>query len=278
MNKDIDPDISSDRPFLVTADDGICRCWWGARHPDYRHYHDHEWGHPTSDDHRLFEKICLEGFQSGLSWLTILRKRENFREAFDGFDFTRIAAYDDGPVVDRLLGNAGIVRHRGKIKATLHNARRALELVEAYGSLAAYLWQWEPPGREPDLGSAPAHSPLPSSTRTSRALSADLKARGWMFVGPTTAYALMQATGMVNDHLEGCASFAPVEALRAGFVRPAPGRLLRNRFWSGPTNRATADQCGGSSRPSMQRQASRRVPAVPRLPGKVSRGRAGKSG
>ena len=207
--------------YLHTADDGITRCWWGSDNLDYRRYHDEEWGHPVSDDFRLFEKICLEGFQSGLSWLTILRKRQNFRDAFAGFDFGEIARFDDDNVA-RLLLNEGIVRNRGKIEATINNARRAIELVDEFGSMVAYIWEWEPKSPEPHFGNGNHDHPIPSITRTSQLLSKDLKKRGWKFIGPTTAYAFMQAMGMVNDHMEGCDYHEVVEAMRREFERPQP--------------------------------------------------------
>ena len=205
--------------YLHTPEDGITRCWWGNDHLDYRRYHDEEWGRPEANDFLLFEKICLEGFQSGLSWLTILRKRENFREAFADFDFSKIAGFDDDSVA-RLLLNDGIVRHRGKIEATINNAHRALEIVIEFGSLAAYIWKWEPGSPEPHIGKGAHDHPLPSITKTSQALSKDLKKRGWKFFGPTTAYAFMQAMGLVNDHMEGCAIREIVEAMRREFVPP----------------------------------------------------------
>ena len=198
------------------AEDGITRCWWCKDHLDYRKYHDEEWGRPVSNDFQLFEKICLEGFQSGLSWLTILRKRENFREAFAGFDYRKIADYDDKDVV-RLLQNSGIIRHRGKIEATINNARCALELVEEVGSLAAYIWQWEPASTELQFGEAKYSQPIPSITKTSQLLSRDLKTRGWKFFGPTTAYAFMQSMGLVTDHVEECAVREIVENIRDKF-------------------------------------------------------------
>jgi DNA-3-methyladenine glycosylase I len=210
----------ADATYLRTADDGITRCWWGCGDADYQRYHDDEWGRPVTDDHRLFEKICLEGFQSGLSWLTILRKRENFRAAFCGFDFEKVASFGE-PDVERLLHDAGIVRHRQKIEASINNARRAIEVAEAFGSLSAYLWQWEPAAAEPHIGEGDYTYPIPSVTRTSTALSKDLKQRGWKFVGPTTAYAFMQAMGMVNDHIPGCAVHASVATLRDALVRPS---------------------------------------------------------
>lgn len=204
---------------LITGADGAMRCFWPGADPAYLHYHDHEWGLPVADDRKLFEKICLEGFQSGLSWLTILRKRENFRTAFDGFDFARIAGYGADDVA-RLLADAGIVRHRGKIESTINNARRACEMAEEFGSLGAYFWRWEPddagrPGRL-DLATLKTLGKTPESI----ALSKDLKKRGWSFVGPTTAYAFMQAMGMVNDHIETCYCREQAQAARAAFVRP----------------------------------------------------------
>lgn len=209
----------SNKTYILTAEDGVCRCWWGHEPQIYRHYHDEEWGRPVADDVRLFEKICLEGFQSGLSWLTILRKRENFRDAFAGFDFNKIAGFNDGHVAC-LLQNAGIIRHRGKIEATINNARRALEIVDEFGSLARYIWRWEPEFREPGIGKNDQHAQVPSITRTSQLLSKDLKKRGWKFFGPTTAYAFMQAMGLVNDHLAGCAARELVERARAEFAPP----------------------------------------------------------
>jgi DNA-3-methyladenine glycosylase I len=205
---------------LHRGHDGTLRCWWATSAPDYVEYHDAEWGIPVADDQRLFEKICLEGFQAGLSWLTILRKRQNFRRAFSDFDITRVARYGSRRV-ERLLGDAGIVRHRGKIESTIHNARRAVELSEEFGSLAAYFWRWEPAtsARPKRI----THRVLTQLTQTaaSRALSQDLKRRGWTFVGPTTVYAFMQAMGLVNDHLEGCVVRERVEQARTRFRRPA---------------------------------------------------------
>lgn len=197
---------------IEVGTDGVPRCWWGSGSADYERYHDREWGFPQGDDHRLFEKVCLEGFQSGLSWLTILRKRDNFRSAFSGFDPALVAQFDDTDV-ERLLEDAGIVRHRGKIEATINNARRALELGDEFGSLGAYFWS-----HEPDRRSAPAE--LAATSAVSTALSKDLKHRGWRFVGPTTIYAFMQATGLVNDHLDGCAIRADVVAARRAFTPP----------------------------------------------------------
>jgi DNA-3-methyladenine glycosylase I len=180
---------------VVVGDDGRARCWWGASSPEYVAYHDVEWGFGVTDDRRLFEKLCLEGFQSGLSWLTILRKRENFRAAFASFDPAVVAEFDEADV-DRLLADAGIVRHGGKIRSTINNARRALELQEEFGSLAAYFW--------PRATFEAAPSEIAATTPAATALAKDLKRRGWTFVGPTTVYAFMQAMGLVNDHLAGC--------------------------------------------------------------------------
>ena len=196
---------------VIIGDDGVARCGWGASTPDYAAYHDDEWGVGVSDDHRLFEKICLEGFQSGLSWLTILRKRENFRAAFAGFDIEAVAAFDESDV-ERLLGDAGIVRHQGKIRSTINNAQRALELIDEQGSLAAYFWP------HATFGDA-APPEIPALTPTSTALSKDLKRRGWSFVGPTTLYAFMQAMGLVNDHVAGCDSRPAAEESRRSVAR-----------------------------------------------------------
>jgi DNA-3-methyladenine glycosylase I len=204
---------------LVSGEDGRKRCGWAEPHADYRDYHDTEWGRPVVDDVRLFEKICLEGFQSGLSWLTILRKRENFRRAFRGFDFDAVARFNSQSV-NRLLADAGIVRHRGKIEAALHNARRACELRDSQGSLASYFWSFEPARSERPKRIDPATLGTLTETPASRALARDLKQRGWRFVGPTTLYAFMQAMGMVNDHLEGCTARRRVESERKQLERP----------------------------------------------------------
>jgi len=197
----------------------VKRCAWPGSDELYVRYHDTEWGRPVTDDHRLFEKICLEGFQAGLSWITILRKRDNFRRAFAGFAPAVVARY--GPRdIQRLLGDAGIVRHRGKIESTINNARRALELADEHGSLAAYFWSWEPPASARPRRLTPAVLMKMSTTPQSVALSKDLKKRGWTFVGPTTCYAFMQAMGLVNDHVEGCEIRAEIERLRPQFVRP----------------------------------------------------------
>ncbi|MGD8606588.1 MAG: DNA-3-methyladenine glycosylase I [Myxococcales bacterium] len=191
------------RKGLVRGDDGLVRCGWCTGSSDYILYHDHEWGRPVYDEHRLFEKICLEGFQSGLSWLTILRKRESFRAAFMDFDYHRVARFDQRRV-QRLLEDASIVRHRGKIESTIHNAKRALELEREFGSLSSFFWKYQPPNGERPRKITHAALMKLSKTPTSKALSKELKRRGWSFVGPTTAYAFMQAMGLVNDHLEGC--------------------------------------------------------------------------
>jgi DNA-3-methyladenine glycosylase I len=204
---------------LTEGPDGMTRCSWSAGNELYQAYHDTEWGRPVADDRRLFEKICLEGFQSGLSWLTILRKRENFRRAFANFDMEKVARFGDKDV-ERLLGDAGIIRHRGKIVSAINNARRALELIEEKGSLAAYFWSFEPPPEErPALMDYPSLAANPTSAASIR-LSKDLKKRGWSFVGPTTIYAHMQAMGLVNDHIEGCHCRAGIEKERAAFRRP----------------------------------------------------------
>ncbi len=204
---------------LVRHADGVTRCWWPGEDPLYLRYHDDEWGSPVTDDHRLFEKICLEGFQAGLSWLTILRKRPQFRRAFAEFDIDRVAGFGARDTA-RLLDDAGIVRHRGKIESTINNARRAAAVGDEFGSLAAYFWRWEPdPRTRPRRLTRRALMQL-GQTPESIALSKDLKARGWTFVGPTTVYAFMQAMGLVNDHLEGCASRIAVEEARAKLRRP----------------------------------------------------------
>jgi DNA-3-methyladenine glycosylase I len=196
-----------------TAPDGKLRCHWCSATPEYLAYHDDEWGQPVADDQRLFEKLSLEGFQSGLSWRTILAKRENFRAAFHGFDFERVARYTQRDV-ERLLGDAGIVRHRGKIEAVINNAQRARELVQAEGSLAAFIWRYEPDPKT--LGAPQTRSTSPESV----ALSKELKKRGWKFVGPTTVYAFMQAMGLLNDHVEDCVVRARVAKARKAFRPP----------------------------------------------------------
>ena len=197
----------------IAGPDGKPRCRWSASAPDFMHYHDTEWGFPVGDDFRLFEKLSLEGFQAGLSWRTILSKRENFRAVFHGFDYHRIARFTERDV-QRLLKNEGIIRHRGKIEAVINNARQAVELVEHEGSLAAYLWRFEAErGR-------PAPTQAMATSAESVALSKALKKQGWKFVGPTTMYAFMQAMGLVDDHVETCAIRAKVEKARKAFKRP----------------------------------------------------------
>lgn len=202
------------------APDGLPRCpWAGETDALYRHYHDFEWGRPVVDDARLFEKICLEGFQSGLSWITVLRKRERFREVFFGFDMQRVAVMTEDDIA-RLLTDAGIIRHRGKIASTINNAARAIEIAAEFGSLARYFWRFEPriEDRPADL-SWEALRKL-AETEASRALSKDLRKRGFTFVGPTTCYAFMQAMGLVNDHVEGCFCREDVETARKHRSRP----------------------------------------------------------
>ena len=204
---------------VIHGADGSARCWWCGQAEDYVGYHDREWGRPVTDDRRLFEKLVLEGFQSGLSWLTILRKRENFRKAFAGFDFERVARFT-GRDVARLLGDAGIVRHRGKIEAAVNNARSACELAEAEGSLAGYFWRFEPDAAARPRRLTRAALMGMTTSAESVALSKDLKRRGFRFVGPTTCYAFMQAMGLVNDHLEGCHVRAIAERERNALARP----------------------------------------------------------
>ena len=216
------------RDGLAPGPDGKPRCAWGVSTPDYVDYHDREWGFPVTDDRRLFEKLCLEGFQAGLSWLTILRKRDAFRRGFAGFDPAAVARFGARDVT-RLLGDPGIVRHRGKIESTIHNAARALELIGERGSLAAYVWSFVPaPGERPARLTREA---LRAMTRTpaSIALSKDLKRRGWTFVGPTTVYAFMQAMGLVDDHLEGCVIRRAAEAARKKISVPAARPAARAR-------------------------------------------------
>jgi len=197
----------------ITGPDGKERCRWSAAVPEFLIYHDGEWGFPVADDRRLFEKLSLEGFQSGLSWRTILAKRENFRAAFHDFDLERIARFTERDVA-RLLKNEGIIRHRGKIEAVINNAKRAREMVKSEGSLTAFLWRYAPKVKPGDKPSTAATTP------ESTALSKELKKRGWKFVGPTTAYAFMQAMGLVNDHAEDCVIRAKAERARKAFRRP----------------------------------------------------------
>jgi DNA-3-methyladenine glycosylase I len=195
----------------IAGADGKLRCRWAGAAPEFPHYHDTEWGYPVDDDFRLFEKLSLEGFQSGLSWRTILAKRENFRAAFHRFDFNKLARFTPRDV-ERLLKNQGIIRHRGKIEAVINNARCAREMVKSEGSLAAFLWRYEA-----DRNARPQSA---STSAESIALSKELKKRGWKFVGPTTIYAFMQAMGLVNDHVEDCVIRSKVERARKGFKRP----------------------------------------------------------
>jgi DNA-3-methyladenine glycosylase I len=203
---------------VATGDDGVVRCWWCRGDDLYESYHDSEWGRPVADDVRLFEKLSLEGFMSGLSWLTILRKRENFRKAFKGFDVEAVARFNSRSV-ERLLTDAGIVRHRGKIEATINNARRCVELLDEYASLAAYVWTYEPDGpRRASLDWATLEKV--GASEEAIAMSKDLKRRGWAFVGPTTVYSFMEAMGLVNDHMSACAIREEVEKERSSFTRP----------------------------------------------------------
>ena len=197
----------------IEGEDGVWRCHWSGGAPEFPAYHDFEWGYPVDDDRRLFEKISLEGFQSGLSWRTILAKRENFRAAFESFAFDKVTQFTERDV-DRLMQNKGIVRHRGKIEAVINNAVRTRELIEQEGSLAAYIWQYEPDGGKL------AKPQTVSTSAASIALSEDLKTRGWKFVGPTTIYSFLQAMGLINDHVEGCSIRIEVERAREKFKRP----------------------------------------------------------
>ncbi len=195
----------------IPGPDGKPRCAWCQAAPEFFEYHDQEWGYPVADDQRLFEKLCLESFQSGLSWRTILSKRNKFRKAFCNFDFNAIAEFSDADV-ERLMQDSGIVRHRGKIEAVINNARRTQELVASEGSLAAYVWRYE--------ASAPPPPQTASTSPESVAMSKDLKKRGWKFVGPTTVFAFMQAMGLVNDHAEGCIGREKAAQLRRSFSKP----------------------------------------------------------
>lgn len=201
---------------VLDPDDGLARCPWGLQPEEYRRYHDEEWGRPVVDDVRIFEKLSLEGFQSGLSWLTILRKRAGFRRAFSDFDIAAVAAFDEHDI-ERLVGDAEIVRHRGKIQATIGNARAVLEVQAGEGSLAALIWRYEPAPDPParNLGDLPTFRP------EAKELSKELRRRGFRFVGPTTVYAAMQALGLVNDHVEGCYRRPAIEEERAALTRPA---------------------------------------------------------
>ena len=204
---------------LIQAEDGVQRCWWHGNDPEYLKYHDEEWGPPVKDDRRLFEKISLEGFQAGLSWLTILRKRNHFRQAFDNFEYQKIAVYGDDKIAALML-DAGIVRHRGKIEAVINNAQQMTDILKEFDSFSAYIWQFETPEKErPPLCDFQTLKEITMNAQ-SIALSKDLKKRGWKFVGSTTCYAFMQSMGMVNDHVVGCASRRNIEHLRMNFKRP----------------------------------------------------------
>ena len=211
---------------LRIDEQGIARCFWCMSDPIYIKYHDNEWGFPVVDDTRLFEKLCLEGFQSGLSWLTILRKRKNFRAAFAGFDIRKVARFGKRDV-NRLLTDPGIVRHRGKIESTINNSQRALELIDEFGSLAAYVWQFEPPPLAKSSKLSWVTIAKNPTTSQSIAMSKDLKRRDWSFVGPTTVHAFMQAMGVVNHHVTGCHVRERAEQRRSALRRPVPRRVLK---------------------------------------------------
>jgi DNA-3-methyladenine glycosylase I len=202
---------------VATGSDGVARCWWCVGNELYESYHDSEWGRPEADDTRLFEKLCLEGFQAGLSWLTILRKRENFRKAFKGFDVESVARFNQRSV-ERLMGDAGIVRNRAKIEATINNARRCLDLIDESGSLGAYVWSYQPKPKARPLDWTRLVERGTNSEAT--AMSKDLKRRGWAFVGPTTVHSFMEAMGLVNDHVARCSVVKEVEAEHSRFLIP----------------------------------------------------------
>jgi DNA-3-methyladenine glycosylase I len=202
----------------IAIDDGKTRCFWAGSDALYVDYHDGEWGRPVADDNRLFEKLCLEGFQSGLAWITVLRKRDRFREVFHKFDIARVAKMTEADI-ERLVLDAGIIRHRGKIASTINNAKRALEIQKEFGSLATYIWRFEPAADH--RSGAPTRETIAAETEASRALSKDLRKRGFSFVGPTTCYAFMQAMGLVNDHVGECFCRAEIDAARKKFKRPA---------------------------------------------------------
>jgi DNA-3-methyladenine glycosylase I len=211
--------VEQDRPGIEVGEDGVARCWWSASDALLEQYHDLEWGRPTADDRHLFEMLTLEGFQSGLSWLTILRKRDNFKKAFRNFDIGAVGRFNPRSV-ERLLNDAGIVRNRAKIEATINNALRCRELVEDFGSLAAYVWRFEPkPSSRPLLDRASLMQITQNDESVS--MSKDLRKRGWSFVGPTTVYSFMEAVGLVNDHLDGCKTQVEVERERKKFRRPS---------------------------------------------------------
>jgi DNA-3-methyladenine glycosylase I len=218
---------------VVTGDDGIARCWWCVGDPLYRRYHDREWGRPVADEQRLFEKLCLEAFQAGLSWLTILRKRDSFRRAFKSFDIQAVARLNTKSI-ERLMADPSIVRNRSKILAVITNARHCRELTDEAGSLAAYVWSFEPTERSRP-GSLDRTTLLQLTTSAeATALSKDLKRRGWVFVGPTIIYAFMQAMGLVNDHLSGCHVREMVEGERSSFRRPTPNASWLASAGTGP--------------------------------------------
>lgn len=200
---------------FVIGSDGVRRCWWCGDDPLYVQYHDTEWGRLVSDDRGLFEKMCLEGFQAGLSWITILRKRDAFRSAFCNFDVQRVARFSPQKVEELLL-DARIVRHRGKIESTINNAKRTMDLLDEFGSLEKFFWRFEPE----ESSVLQRRDQMPANRPESVVLSKELKQRGWSFVGPTTCYSLMQAMGMVNDHLRDCPSWQIVDRARSSFARP----------------------------------------------------------
>lgn len=205
---------------LIVSNDRKPYCSWAGDDDEYIRYHNEEWGHPSDNDIHLFEKICLEGFQAGLSWITILRKRDNFRKAFDDFNFYKIAEYDDSDV-DRLVKNSGIIRHKGKIQSTINNANRVQDIIKEFGSFSKYIWQFEQSEvTRPKKCDYKSLSKITMSEE-SKYLSKDLKKRGWSFVGPTTCYAFMQSMGMVNDHIEGCFCREKIELARKNFIRPS---------------------------------------------------------
>jgi DNA-3-methyladenine glycosylase I len=212
--------VQAPKSGVIAGADGVGRCWWCAGDPLYESYHDTEWGRPVADDTRLFEKLSLEGFQSGLSWLTILRKRENFRRAFKSFDINSVARFNNRSV-ERLMLDAGIVRNRAKIEATINNAKRCFALIDEFGSLAAYVWSFEPDERPRSWTANRASLVNAGTNAESTAMSKDLKRRGWSFVGPTTVYSFMEAMGLVNDHLNACDFRDEIEDARATFRRPS---------------------------------------------------------
>lgn len=199
--------------WLRVDEHGVTRCWWPGEDAQYIEYHDKEWGRPVTDDQKLFEKLCLEGFQSGLSWLTILRKRENFRKAFKHFEIEKVANFNQRDI-EQLMNDAGIVRHRGKIEATINNAQRALELLDTVGPINKYIWSFASDKKFGRDGTPMHESGIASTSPSATALSKDLKKRGWKFVGPTTVYSFMQSMGLINDHLDGCCVQQECEKLR----------------------------------------------------------------